>query len=51
MGFQEDAEGRIWVAVNLGGLYMIEGLILERLQLRSCYELARYTQEQGFTGK
>ena len=27
------------------------GLILERLQLRSRYELARYAQEQGFTDK
>ena len=27
------------------------GLILERLQLRSRYELARYAQEQGFTAK
>jgi len=27
------------------------GLILERLQLRSRYELARYAQEQGFTTK
>lgn len=82
VGFQEDAEGRIWVAVNLGHIRTFDradglpgneftsnkeiakelsitertvkyhiGLILERLQLRSRYELARYAQEQGFTGK